>query len=175
MKNWIALLGVLLSTALWADGREPLELRWGELIPSGFSYGDLAANIEPASAPLSSLADDDPEAQRLYQSMRNALAEAPVVEAYDGASVKIAGFVVPLEQDEDRVLSFLLVPYYGACIHTPPPPANQIIHVQTQGGFLTPGLDEPVYVTGLMRTQRHDSELGSAGYTLYAGSVEPYL
>lgn len=175
MKLRLVLITVLMVSTAWAESRPVQELRWGELIPSGFSYGDLAAKIEQPTTPLSSLADDDPEAQRLYQSMRNALADAPVVEAYDGLSVKIAGFVVPLEQDEDRVLSFLLVPYYGACIHTPPPPANQIIHVQTQGGFPSPGLDEPVYVTGLMRTQKHDSELGSAGYTLYAGSVEPYL
>lgn len=175
MKTWMLLIGLMLSTALCAESRDARELRWGELIPSGFSYADLAAQIDPASQPLSSLTDDDPEAQRLYQSMREVLADAPVVEAYDGLTVKIAGFVVPLEQDEERVLSFLLVPYYGACIHTPPPPANQIIHVQTQGGFPTPGLDEPVYVTGLMRTQKHHSELGSAGYTLYAGAVEPYL
>lgn len=175
MRPWIALIGLLFSTALWAEGRPTQELQWGQLIPPGFSYADLAAEIEPASAPLSSLADDDPEAQRLYQDMRQVLADAPVVEAYDGRSVKIAGFVVPLEQDEDRVLSFLLVPYFGACIHTPPPPANQIIHVETQGGFDTPGLDEPVYVTGTLRVERHQSDLGSAGYTLYAGSMTPYL
>lgn len=171
----LLLVGLLLVSTAWADRRPVQELRWGQLIPHGFSYADLAATIAPSSTPLSSLSDDDLEAQRLYQSMRKALADAPVVEAYDRRSVKIAGFVVPLEMDEDSVLSFLLVPYFGACIHTPPPPANQIIHVQTQGGFPISELDEPVYVSGLMRTQKHDSELGSAGYTLYAGSVEPYL
>lgn len=175
MKVWLLLIGLVLAVSVWAEGRPVQELRWGELIPSGFSYADLAAQIEAPSAPLSSLADDDPEAQRLYNSMRDVLAQAPVVEHYDGLTVRIAGFVVPLEQDEDRVLSFLLVPYYGACIHTPPPPANQIIHVETQGGFDTPGLDEPVYVTGTLRTERHDADLGSAGYTLYAGSMTPYL
>ncbi|WP_108125735.1 DUF3299 domain-containing protein [Saccharospirillum mangrovi] len=175
MRTAWALIALFWAALASAESRPVQDLPWEALIPAGFSYADLAAQIEAPTAPLSSLADDDPEAQRLYSAMRDALAQAPVVDAYDGLSVRIAGFVVPLEQDEDRVLSFLLVPYYGACIHTPPPPANQIIHVETQGGFKTPGLDEPVYVTGTLRTERHDADLGSAGYTLYAGSMTPYL
>lgn len=175
MKNWLAVIGLIVATSTWAEGRAVQELHWGELMPSGFSYADLASQMEAPTTPISSLSDDDPEAQRLYNAMREVLAQAPVVEAYDGLTVRIAGFVVPLEQDEDLVLSFLLVPYYGACIHTPPPPANQIIHVETQGGFKTPGLDEPVYVTGTLRTERQDADLGSAGYTLYAAAMTPYL
>ena len=60
-----------------------------------------------------------------------------------GKSIKIPGFAVPLEGDGgfEYVKEFLLVPTYGACIHVPPPPPNQVIHVI---------LDKPVYFEKLM-------------------------
>jgi hypothetical protein len=61
--------------------------------------------------------------------MRSAWDQAPVETALNGQKVRIAGFVVPLERKGEQILEFLLVPYFGACIHVPPPPANQIIHV----------------------------------------------
>ena len=78
---------------------------------------------------------------------------------------------------------FLLVPYVGACIHTPPPPPNQIVHVRTEEAYTTDGgLYTPVWVNGLMKTEQSQSNLnfvdGSAGipssYALEAVSVEPY-
>ncbi|MFP3457944.1 DUF3299 domain-containing protein, partial [Psychrobacter sp. SIMBA_152] len=60
--------------------------------------------------------------------------DAPVVEALDGKKVRIPGYVVQLEGDADNVTEFLLVPYFGACIHVPPPPPNQIIHVEYAEG-----------------------------------------
>jgi hypothetical protein len=47
----------------------------------------------------------------------------------DEQEVRIPGFVVPLEGDAKTVTAFLLVPYFGACIHVPPPPTNQVIYV----------------------------------------------
>ena len=60
-----------------------------------------------------------------------------------GKPIKIPGFAVPLEGDDgfEYVKEFLLVPTFGACIHVPPPPPNQVIHVI---------LDKPVYFEKLM-------------------------
>ena len=61
-----------------------------------------------------------------------------------GKSVKIPGFAVPLEEDEEGfefVKEFLLVPVYGMCIHVPPPPPNQVVHVV---------VDKPVYFETLL-------------------------
>jgi hypothetical protein len=70
---------------------------------------------------------------------------------------------------------FLLVPYYGACIHVPPPPANQTVHVVTaKGGEYHGGLFDTVWVSGTLKTQSPSSELGEAGYRLEAVRVEPY-
>lgn len=178
LKNtlWLTVSALLLvSFAFTAQAREATEIQWEDLMPANFSYKSLRDQIDYSQYDLSSLSDDDPEAQRLYSDMTQVLANAPVVDALAGAHIKLAGFVVPLEMDGDSVYSFLLVPYYGACIHTPPPPSNQIVFVQTQGGYEMGPMDEPVYVSGTLMIEAQQSELGSSGYTLYAGDIEPYL
>ena len=101
--------------------------------------------------------------------------EAPVVHDYDGKIVKLPGFVVPLETDAKTIQEFLLVPYYGACIHTPPPPANQTVYVVTDEGHAYEGeLFDTVWVTGTFEVDKSSSELGDAGYRIQARLVEPY-
>lgn len=101
--------------------------------------------------------------------------EAPVREDLDGASVKLPGFVVPVEADDKETTGFLLVPYYGACVHVPPPPANQTVYVITETGKGTPaGLFDVVWVSGTMSVKRIENDIAEAGYTLYATQIEPY-
>jgi len=104
-------------------------------------------------------------------------------QSLDGASVRIPGYLLPLEFDGDKVTEFFLVPYVGACIHTPPPQPNQIVHVKTDEGYLTDGgLYTPVWVTGTMKSERRKSSLNyvdgasdiPSAYTLDAISVKPY-
>ena len=104
-------------------------------------------------------------------------------ETLDGKSVRIPGYLLPLEFDEDRVVEFLLVPYVGACIHTPPPPPNQIVYVKTAEPYSSDGgLYTPVWVKGTMKTEKSESNLtlvdGTSGipssYLLEALSVELY-
>ena len=104
-------------------------------------------------------------------------------EALDGKPVRIPGYLLPLEFEGDKVSEFLLVPYVGACIHTPPPPPNQIVHVRTEQAYATDGgLYTPVWVNGVMKVERGQANLdfvdGSSdipvSYALEASSVEPY-
>ncbi len=96
--------------------------------------------------------------------------------------VRIPGYLLPLEYDGDKVTEFFLVPYVGACIHTPPPPPNQIVHVKTSEGYAVEGLYTPVWVNGLLKNERTESSLsyvdGSSNipssYALEATSVEAY-
>jgi hypothetical protein len=100
----------------------------------------------------------------------------------EGQLIRMPGYVLPLEYDGERVTEFLLVPFVGACIHTPPPPPNQIIHVKVKGGFQSSGMFEPVWVNGILKTEQSNPNLsfvdGSAeipvAYTLTAQDVEPY-
>ncbi len=122
-------------------------------------------------------------------AMRDQVAEERVAKTYlasqelDGKPVRIPGYLLPLEYDGKKVSEFLLVPYVGACIHTPPPPPNQIVHVTTEAGFTTDGgLYTPVWVNGIMKTQQNQSNLslvdGSSAvpssYTIEASSVKVY-
>ncbi len=92
----------------------------------------------------------------------------------DGNEVTIAGFVIPLEGTESSVTEFLLVPFFGACIHVPPPPANQIIYVKFEEGAPVTQLWDVVYVTGEMTTKTLDTDLATTGYLLTAESLSEY-
>jgi hypothetical protein len=114
-------------------------------------------------------------------AQRQAQAEA-VVPALDGQSVRIPGYLLPLDFSDEKVTEFLLVPTIGACIHVPPPPANQMVHVRYGEGFAAAGLYEPVWVEGILKTESMSTDLslvdGSAevasSYTLQAAAVSLY-
>jgi hypothetical protein len=67
------------------------------------------------------LAFDSPEAM---QAMRDIWDKAPTNPAVEGMKARLPGYVVPLDTQPAGIKEFLLVPYFGACIHSPPPPAN---------------------------------------------------
>lgn len=90
--------------------------------------------------------------------------------------VKIPGFVVPLVVNDNGMVSeFFLVPYFGACIHVPPPPPNQIVYVKLSGSGVRLGSSEDAYwVTGTLHAQTNGTSLAKAAYTLDASRVELY-
>lgn len=97
------------------------------------------------------------------------------VDEMDGRSGRIPGFVVPLKTTQDmRILEFFLVPYYGACIHVPPPPPNQIIHVKYKEGFKLEALYDPVWIEGELKIERTENDVASSSYSIVAESVTPY-
>jgi hypothetical protein len=98
---------------------------------------------------------------------------APVVADWDGKAVSIGGYVVPLDFESTSIKEFLLVPFVGACIHVPPPPANQIIYVSSGQAFTASGQFDPVKVTGTLRVTSASTGLADAGYRLDAVAVEP--
>lgn len=98
-----------------------------------------------------------------------------VVPEMDGKSGRIPGFVVPLKTTQDmRILEFFLVPYYGACIHVPPPPPNQIIHVKYKKGFKLEALYDPVWIEGTLQIDRTENDIASSSYSIVAENVTPY-
>lgn len=100
----------------------------------------------------------------------------------NGQNVRLPGYLLPLEFSGKQVSEFLLVPWVGACIHTPPPPPNQIVHVKPEKPVEIGGMFAPVWVTGQMTTGAIKKSLslvdGSAdidvGYSLRASRVEHY-
>lgn len=102
-----------------------------------------------------------------------------VDDSLDGIKVRMPGYVLPLEMDGSNVREFLLVPFVGACIHVPPPPANQMVFVQADESFASDGLYEAVWVEGVITTNAGSHALSlvdgersvSTGYSLRATRI----
>lgn len=163
--------GLVLASAGHAAG-DVRQLEWDDLMPQDWDpYAKLEALREGSG---DDIVDGSPEADALMREFVTAGRSAPVVGELDGQNVKLPGFVVPLDFDGQEITEFLLVPYFGACIHVPPPPANQIVYVKFPDAYQLGGLFDAVWVTGTLKTQAHLNEVGDAGYTLEASKIELY-
>ncbi len=97
------------------------------------------------------------------------------LQKLDGKEVRVPGFVVPLDDFMEDGAEFLLVPYYGACVHTPPPPPNQIIFVQMAGKkSVKLTLFDAVWMHGKLKIATVESPYGTVGFTLEGVKMEPY-
>ena len=151
------LSAVLISFASIAN--PPKEIFWEDLIPQGHVQIDTQAQANHEGSEQNWVQPD---------------LDAPVVKALDGQSVSLPGFVVPLEGDSELITEFLLVPYFGACIHVPPPPPNQLVHVTIKGGVPIDSLYDAIVVTGVIKTQTWSGEIARVGYTMQAVGVAPF-
>ena len=151
-----------------AQGYRPMD--WDVLIPKDWEplrdFKSLNFNGRSAS---------DPRAIAALRKPPQARQNEPLNPAIQNEKIVISGFIVPLDSsDSSTIEEFLLVPYFGACIHVPPPPSNQVIHVvpaQPLKGFQ---MMDPVTVTGDLSPSRIDTPYGSAGYEMQAKTVAPY-
>jgi len=147
----------------------PRELVWDDLIPKAWDPAEALAEHD-----LGTLEDSDPRATEVMTRLRREWDRAPVEASLSGQRVRIPGFVVPLETKHRNITEFLLVPYFGACIHMPPPPANQIIHVLRDEHSPTIETMEPVWVTGIIETVQNQSWMGNSGYRIASARVARY-
>ncbi|MEC7690132.1 MAG: DUF3299 domain-containing protein [Pseudomonadota bacterium] len=155
------------------------EIEWTALMPAS----DLAALLDPPDY-LSNVKDgsqqdsvkaftqnsfEDEKTERFKQ----ALSSVQVIPEFDGRSIKIPGYVVPLQQNEEKLVTeFFIVPYFGACLHMPPPPPNQIIYVSYEQGLKLEDLQQPFWFEGEVDIQTRQHELGTAAYTLNVDRYE---
>ncbi len=93
---------------------------------------------------------------------------------WNGQIVRIPGFIVPIDYNGSGVTAFILVPYVGACVHVPPPPANQLVFVTSPTPYESKGMFEPVNVIGMFGVSSLRTHLAEIGYALSADKIEPY-
>ena len=206
----LLLLAALLATPLAAN--EAKEIGWEDLAPAVAPYDDpfQSMSYEQIDAMRDVVAfaeatTEDPElvkadaaGRRLLEAaghdvdylltqykvvLAKLIEEATEVNpAVVDTPVRLPGYLLPLEMRGRRAVEFLLVPYVGACIHTPPPAPNQVVYVVYPEGYEAEGLFTPVWITGPMRAETTDQNVGYAdgaadvrvSYRMDATRVEAY-
>lgn len=150
-------------------------ISWDDLIDEKWAKSMQAEMM--AIGRLGFLKDGTEAADRAMAKLRQRWDDAPVVTQFNGQRIRIPGYVVPLDASRDSRRPFLLVPYFGACIHTPPPPANQIILVDPKPDSRIKSVPESmstVWIEGVLEVGRTTTSQGVTGYVLRADSVRPY-
>lgn len=140
-----------------------------------------AAPAAPGEPPLAASAAPAPDERGLRGVIQHSAAAQMstkpgdgLVRDFDGQRVRLPGYIVPLDFDGERTSKFLLVPFIGACVHVPPPPANQIVYVETAEPYAIGGFFEAVYAEGVMTSDVEATELAEVGYRLSAESIWRY-
>lgn len=157
------LAGLAAATAVpgLARAEEVIDLEWDDLLPQ---------DATPVPQVLFDLLDhDQPPAMSSAQP-----ASSGVRTDWNGKIVRLPGFIVPIDQRGTGVVAFILVPFVGACVHVPPPPANQLVFVTTQTPYESSGMFEPVNVTGMFGVSSMSTYLADIGYALSADKIEPF-
>ena len=143
-------------------------LTWEELVPKDWDPMALFRD-----RPTALIREGSSAERELMKEMREVWDKAPTRDDLKGQRIRLPGYVVPLDLVGDKLQDFLLVPYFGACIHSPPPPANQIVHVTLKKPQGLRTMDV-VWVTGVLGIERQDTGMGVSGYAVQADAVEPY-
>lgn len=137
------------------------EIQWEDLIPPGVPYSEIIGegDMDVANDTWSPIYDAN-------GTKLNA--------ALDGRRIKMPGYIVPFDMSAAGITDFILAPYLGACIHVPPPPANQLVLVSANAPWPADKMWEAVWVTGLLRIQLQSTELGQTGYVITNADLELY-
>ena len=143
-----------------ASAEAYIDLDWKDLVPKGQAIVPpmLQSLIDHDQAPMSSL-------QPASNGVRN---------DWNGQVVRLPGFIVPIDYSGTGVTAFILVPFVGACVHVPPPPANQLVFVTTEKPYENTGLYEAVNVIGMFGVSSLSTQLADVAYALSADVIEPF-
>lgn len=151
----------------------PVKLGWRQLLPDAETH-ILSQYMPDNSLDLTAQITRSIEAS-VSDEYKSAVHSTNIVESWLGRLVSIPGFIVPVELSEGRkIQSFFVVPYFGACIHYPPPPPNQMIYVSAPNQFPLPDMNQAYQLTGILRGGLYEDVLGTSAYQLELVSVEVF-
>ena len=162
---------VLLGQPTWlrAADATPRETSWEDLMPKDW---DPMKDLRGLDAGM--VAEGSVKERSLMRQMREIWDNAPTNPKMDGTRVRLPGYVVPLEEVKGELKEFLLVPYFGACIHVPPPPPNQIVYVKLKKPFNLKSMADPYWVTGMMSTKPWTGDMADTDYVMTGDKVEVF-
>jgi uncharacterized protein len=159
---WLMLAVLAVAPISAAEAQAYRALSWTDLLPPGEAEALVRqkAFMLQRAAPHGSLDDGGQSMASIQPGTYN------TVKALDGMRVSLKGFIVPINFRSGKSDLFLLVPYYGACIHAPPPPPNQTILVRSDKPVALPALSAAVDLRGVLTRSTNQSELGASAYLL---------
>lgn len=163
-RGFVALAAAAGLLPALPQAEEAITVLWEDLVPKDEESGDFYATLKE----LGLLKVGENKIPWAIQP------PAAMVRDYDDKIVRIPGFIVPLSLEGTAVTEGLLVPYVGACIHVPPPPANQIVFIRLKEAKDEAALWDPVWATGLFTTQAVETELADVGYLMAEATLTPY-
>ena len=153
-------LALLLNSAVVVADSNYREIFWEDLIPEGA--------IQPQEYSLDELHQlDDILAQEAEKSQ---IAGRQFATKLAGQKIKLPAYVIPLDSDVENIKEFLLVPYFGACIHVPPPPPNQIVYGVKEDG-LKIDLFDAIWVYGTLQIETINTDIAESGYSMQVEKV----
>jgi hypothetical protein len=168
-------LAITTAIGAGAASAAPLDISWADLIPASAIIGDKVHELSGTVAHNQVTNDAESSTGGPSTSIEQLLGISSGV-AYrndlDHKDVRISGFLLPLSFSGTKVTQFLLVPFVGACIHVPAPPANQLVLVDVPQGYSTSGLWEPISVSGTLSVSGISTDLAMVGYALKASDVK---
>lgn len=148
-------------------------IEWDNLIAASHSEVAIMSRYQ---AQIDSLEEDSPELGEIYSKIYSELDQAPLNKTLHNKWVKLSGFIAPLSYHNGNITEFLLVPYFGACIHVPAPPVNQTVLVKTalDKGIKLEDSFEPIWVSGQIQLEEKKTDIGTAGYSIKEAKIEFY-
>ena len=145
------------------DPRQDLVIDWLDLMPDAERKA-----LEAGVWPEMDIEHDTMDGTGQFGS-------SATVASMHGRKVRIPGYVVPIDlDDQQRMRSFFLVPYYGACIHVPPPPPNQLISAELDAAIEVPSMWEAQWLTAELQISRVDADIASSSYRAVSAQIEPW-
>ena len=166
----------VITTPKAADPKDGdmMTLKWDDLVPPDFQPEKIMAKYQ---AQIQAAGEGSKEEVALFKKVMDEFNNAGPNTALNGKKVRIPGFVAPLDSDGETVVEFLLVPYFGSCIHSPPPPANQTVMVSPEVGksVTLNQIYKPVWVIGELQAEEVNTDLAKAGYQIKNARVEGYI
>ena len=97
------------------------------------------------------------------------------VAGVNNTKIRLAGYVVPVEQTDDgQMTEFFFVPYFGACIHVPPPPPNNIVYVKMAKPIPAADMFSAYWLEGTIKTERLSNDIAATAYVMSGDSLKLY-
>jgi len=160
---------------------EYVETNWLDLIPKE----DLDALLNPPEY-LNDIIDGSEEdildtpVKNESESIddyryKQALISRNIQEKVNNTAIRIPAFIVPLEFDDDQnITQFFMVPFFGACLHLPPPPPNQTIFVDYPQGLKLESTYDAYWVSGIITTSVVENDMATSAYAIEMHDIEMY-